>query len=362
MPVINVTDNLREIIRNSRQETKTSGAELAQDIHKGKAYISQLENGKISTVEINVLVEIFRNIYKNMRDDEFNEFIQNVLDNASMKMTAEDMRHEKWLAWFNYQVRQFPVEDKLINFIREKLEKLNLAPAKLVEIINRNEGLDVSDNLKKKNQIYISIIPTDNGYAVKESIKFDTVDKILSKKIIKTNYVQMQGIIWNIFRQEGLTDTDAQIQTSKVLYENNYMTLKERQEYMQKKAEEKEEHNERIDFYDLIPSNRDKEFHDLLKKIDKYFNMLRDEDVLYAIDTAKQCIKNLQCDPGIIFAILRLHFDGLSDWSRREKRQFIIDLGNFVNSKIQSHNQNSDDLSKDASSIEKPISEETTSD
>ncbi len=335
MPTIRITDKLRDTIIDSRKQYKINGSELSEKIKKGKAYISQIENGKIKSIDPEVLINLFRYIYYDKPEESFQLLIQEVLDGATTSLSKKEIEHEEWLIIFNYHIRLFPVEQSLIDFIRNKLSELNLTPEELISIVNKNEGLPNPEDYKVKNKLYITINPTINGFTAEQSIKFDLpldfLTKILNKEVVKCNYIQMQGIIWNLFHIECTDSETAHKETQKVLYSNGFMTLDERQEYMNKIASQKESDNQEFTIYDLIPSEKEKIFaknsDELLNKIKNYLFFVRDRDILNALNTLTDIQKNL-IDIGFLVTIMRLNYSRIE---KSQRKLFLKDLIKFIN-------------------------------
>ena len=134
MPYVNITQALRDIIKEERKKRDISTISLSESIKKGKAYISQIESGKISSIELQTFYDIFEKII-DMPDSERNEYIQNnILDKATFKFSNKEIEKQEWFITFDMKIRQFPINDDLRSIIKEKRTNLGKSPESLVSL------------------------------------------------------------------------------------------------------------------------------------------------------------------------------------------------------------------------------------
>ncbi len=307
MPSFELTENLRQTIRDLRKRKKKRGDELSKELGKGASYISQIENGKIKEIDFDLLDEIFHKI-TDLPEKQYEDFINNLIDETSSHLTTEELQHETWMHQFNHEIRKYPITDSLIEFIQNKLTDLNYTPEEFVSIINENRGLEGAE-LPEANKLNIEIIDTGNGgFGVFSSIRFDLPDdfitKILSKQITTINYINMQGIIFNLFLSDNNTIKEAHEKTDQLLYDNQFYTIRQRNKLIQDKLKEKQDKNEKFTFYDVQPTDYDKKYTMLKDDIGKAFDFLRDKDIVYTCDRLETLQKNMHNDLGFITAIM----------------------------------------------------------
>ena len=208
---------------------------------------------------------------------------------------------------FNLEIRQYPITDSLIEFIETSLQKLNYTPEEFVAIINKNRGLE-DITLSESNKLKIEIIDSGNGnLGVCSSIRFDLpkdfINNILSKKQKTISYVNMQGILFNIFLSENYSTDEAHNKTSGLLYENKFYTIEQRNKIIRDRLKEKAEKNETFTFYDIQPTDYDKKYAKIKSDIDDCLNFLRDKNIVYACERLEELSKNMHNDLGLIIAI-----------------------------------------------------------
>lgn len=307
MPSIELTENLRNTIRDLRKKKKKRGDELSKELGKGASYISQVENGKIKEMDFDLLNQIFHKI-TDLSGGQYNEFIKNLLDTAASHMTNEELQYEKWMHQFNYEIRKYPITDGLISFINDKLTQLHYTSQEFVSIINQNRGLE-DVNIEESNKLYIDIIDKGNGsWGLFTSIKFDLpldfIDNILNKKMTSINYVNMQGVLYNIFISEGYTSEEAHKQATAILDQNNFYTIQKRNQLIHDNIKEKTSNNEDFTFYDVQPTDYDKKYEILKHDIIGGINALRDKNILYTCDRLDELLKNMKYDLGLAIAVM----------------------------------------------------------
>lgn len=351
MPNIELTENLRTTIRTLRKEQKKRGDELSKELGKGASYISQIENGKIKEIDFSLLNKIFKKI-TNLPKDEYIKYMEQIIDQTATHMTKEELEHEKWLHQFNYELREFPITDFLIEFITEHLNQLKYTPEEFIDIMNQNRGLDVSDSESlESNKLYIQISEEEKGVKIITHIKFhlptDYIANIISRKQQTINYITMQGILYNIFLCEGLSSDDSSKSCKKILRENGFLTIKERNKIITQNIKEKAEKNEHFTLYDVQPTDYDKEYISIKGYINHNFDALRDQNLKYTLDKMKVLKKNVDADFGLTFALMSSSLYDIPSEKRKDFwKAYTVLLKSFINSSTDNnkgHNKSPQD-------------------
>lgn len=344
MPNIELTETLRTTIRTLRKEKKKRGDELSKELGKGASYISQIENGKIKEIDFDLLDNILRRI-TDLQGDAYSKYISNIIDNSISHMTKEELQHEEWMHQFDFEIRQYPIQDSVITYIKEHLSSLNYTPKEFVEIINQNRGLkNVPDaETLEPNKIKINIIDHGNGsYHVQSTIKFDLpltfVEDILSKKKTTISYINMEGILYNLFLSESCPEELINEKCKIYLKDHGFLTIKERNKRIRDSIKQKNDNNEHFTFYDVQPTDYDKQYVMIREDIDNGFDFLRDKNLAYAIKKLKQLSLNMHDDLGFTTAIMssplsKIPADKKKDfWSKyKDLLQSYIDDSNTDN-------------------------------
>ncbi len=323
MPSFELTENLRQTIRDLRKKKKKRGDELSKELGKGASYISQIENGKIKEIDFDLLTEIFHKI-TDLPENEYNNFLNKLLDDAVSHMTKDELLQEKWMHQFNHEIRKFPITNSIISFITSSLDSLGYSPEEFIGIVNENRTLEDIE-IAEPNKLNIEVFDTGNGsFKIFSSIRFqlpiDFLDNIISKQIQTINYINMQGIIFNLFLLlNGNNIEDAHTQADKILYENHFFTIEERNNLIRAKVEEKVKNNENFTFYDIQPTDYDKQYTKLIEDIENGLDFLRDKDIVYTCKRLKELSKNMHDDLGFTIAIMSAP---LSQITAERKQEF----------------------------------------
>lgn len=346
MPNIELTETLRTTIRTLRKEKKKRGDELSRELGKGASYISQIENGKIKEIDFDLLDNILRRI-TDLRGDDYSKYISNIIDNSISHMTKEELQHEEWMHQFDFEIRKYPIQNSVIDYIKEHLSALNYTPEEFVEIINQNRGLENFPNpeILEPNKIKINIVDHGDGsYHVQCSIKFDLpktfIKDILSKKITTISYINMEGILYNLFLSESCPEELIHEKCKNFLREHGFLTIKERNQHIRESIKQKSDNNEHFTFYDVQPTDYDKQYVSIKKDIDNGFDFLRDTNLAYAIKKLNQLSLNMHDDLGFTTAIMS---SPLSKIPTDKKKDFWLKYKNLLNAYI-------DDINKDGNS------------
>lgn len=334
MPTVPLTENLRDTIKDLRKEKKKRGDELSREIGKGAAYISQVENGKIKEIDFDLLDKIFRRI-TDLPENQYEDFMNNLLDENGSHLSKEELQQEKWMHQFNHEIRKYPISDSLIEFIQNKLNELHYTPEEFVSVINQNRGLEGLE-ITEPNKLNIEIMDTgDGGYRVMSSIRFDLpsdfISKILLKEMKTISYINMQGILFNLFLSDNCSMDEAHIKTENLLFDNQFYTIRQRNKLIREKMKEKKSNNEKFTYYDVQPTDYDKQYSKMRDDIINGFNFLRDKDIVYACERLETLQKNMHDDLGFITAIMSAP---LYKISAESKKKFWKDYANLVQSYI----------------------------
>lgn len=324
MPIIQVNDTLRNVIREERKKRGIQGHVLAKDIKKSASYISQIESGTISTMDTSVLYALFKRII-DLPEEDLPDYLMSLVGADNIKLSEEDIEEQEWLINLEYQFRQFPITKEIINFLNKKLTELNITARQLIEQINKNEGMEKELLDKLKDNIVWIKVDTDGRCetAIKFVLENDFIDKILNKKIKSINKINMQGILFNIFRLEKMSPPDAIFKADQTLAEFKFYTLEERNKWIEKAKAE----NLNIDTLIL---KEDSDCNNNINKIVKFFITLRDIDCGYGLDVFSNLNKSLEQNKNLTYAMLKQEFFKLKDLNDDRKREFINEVKQLI--------------------------------
>jgi len=316
MATITITDELINIIKTERKQRKFKSNELSKLLKKNTSFISQLENGGIKQLDLNIFYEIFETLIPD--DKNRSEFVTDLLKKQSVKLTKDEIKKQLWMATFDLQYRLIPITEELVEFLIEEKDMLKVkgfTGNNIIDMVNLNEGLE--QNLKE-NQVHAEY--TDNGelnFSIKFKLGDSLVNDIISKKVAKINYVNLLGVINAIYKLEGHSKEDSYDLAQKILYKNKFYTLTEKNSIIKQKNNE-------------LLSEPDKEFLELRNMLFSRISYLGDKDVKYMHNKFSVLLNNLTDELSLTLAVIGVSLVELKEVDRSTKQSFINEFKEMV--------------------------------
>jgi len=319
VPTITVTAELINIIKSERKLRNFNSGDLSRDLKKNTSYISQLENGKISQLDL----KIFHDIFEKLIPDETNrsEFVSNLLNNLSVKYSKDEIKKQVRMTNFDLQFRLIPIPEEIIEFLKDKkiqLEEKGFSTKNIIDKVNLNEDLndDFSDNLKE-NQIYIEYDNDGNlTWSIKFKLKDDLIEDIINKVETTINYINLLGIVNAIYKLEGSSKEDSYELAQKTLSERKFYTLIERNSIIKQNEE--------------LLSKPDKDFLELKKNLFGRISFLGDKDVNYMNKKFSVLLNNLYDELPLTLAIIGVSLAELKEIDSGVKKKFITEYKEMI--------------------------------
>lgn len=355
---IKITDKLIDIIKQERIKKNLSARELSTLLGKSQSYISTLERGKIDYIKSDIFIDIFKTIL-NCSDEEFQKYMNTLLSNITYKSGNKNSPEQEWIMQFDYVLRKIPINEDIIDDINTKLLKINKDSKDLLRKINQNQYLEDKDKYKDNE---FKVIAADDKISIgacKFNMKQDFIDSVLNKEIKTINYINMRGIVYNLFLLEGFKDSEASNLTDAYLREHKFYTLEELVE-ARKKAQIQDFQNKKEDFYSLenLP-DYEIEFEKHLQKIIGHFKFVRDLNISYALSSIKELDHNFDFDPKFMLALFKMPFYKLDKFSFKEKQNFLIKIVKLLLIEVKSHkdknSNNKDSANKEIDNSTPPV-------
>src|SRR5665648_875314 len=318
MPTITVTDELVNIIKTERKQREFKSNELSSNLKKNTSFISQLENGRIKQLDLNLFFEIFETLIPDEKNRS--EFVNDLLKKLSVKLTDDEIKKQLWMATFDLQYRLIVIPEKIIEFLIDKIAILklkNFTTKDIIDLVNLNEGLDELQNLKE-NQVYAEY--TDNGelvFSIKFKLEDSLIDNIINKSQIKISYINILGIVNAIFKLEGHTKEESVNLSKEILYESKFYTLIERDSIIKRKNK------------DLL-SEPDKEFIKLKDMLLNKIDFLGDKDVEYINKRLSVLLNNLNEELTLTLAVIGVSLVDLNEVDISVKKKFISEFKEMI--------------------------------
>jgi|GEM_PF-6005478 len=328
MPYIQVTDELIKLVKEQRKKNKISSEILANSIGKSRAYISQFENNRISIIDIEIFEKMLRTASQMSDDISFNNYIENIL-----RINSNQLQKEEWMFVFDFQIRTFVIPEGIIEFIKIKCDDMTIKYENLIEEINKNKNLLYAETYEP-NRIKIILDNEKLATAIRFKLPRNYIEDICKKKIRKSNYINLLGILYNLYLLDGDTDEMAHKKANDLLTQYDIITILERNRKRELNLKNHIDAGEEIEPEDYEVTEYDKEFAKAFKKTVFWFKHLNDEKPSEAYEYLIQANKNFDSDWRLIFAILKLPFNQLELLPRSEKQGFFKELKELLNTYI----------------------------
>ena len=321
MPKVKLTQELSNALKNTRNDKGIKAADVAKHIKKSLAFISKLENKMAEHVELDVLIEIFKFLFG--EDENLDEFINPLLEKATIELTPEEIKKREWIMVFDLEYRRIPIPALLVEFINSKLAKLNLTPEQVILEMNKNDELSDKDKYNKnKNSLILRSNKESSNSIIVFELKDNLLTEILNGERKTSNYITMEGIVRTIYKIEGFTVDDAINEAISTLNTNKFYSL-----YEKKKLFAKNNRNENID---ALLTEYDKENFKTVNSIIKHISVLSDWDIDYANKNLKNLDDSFNIDPPFIMAIIGSKFSKLKNVKKGNKKQFISEINKLI--------------------------------
>lgn len=341
MPYTKITNDLSDTIKNLRSITKTTAADLAKAISRSSGYISNLENGKTSQIELSELFKIF-NFFKN-KNDECDIIITQFLDKGILPyLSKAETREQEEFIRFDKQFRKIKIPKSFIEYIKSELQQSSLTSFEIMEEVNSNRYIDNPDQYKKN---VIVIIQDERG--IGERIIFDLDEKflqdILDGKITSTNYINLDGLLYGLYLKLGYDVETALKNAHHRLIEDKIYTFEERKRLIKEENVGLVFNRPNLDSTHL-PDDVN-EFYDISKKIFDILEVLNDVNPEYTLNKLQLLYNNLQQPKSRDFTLgcLGLPFNLTETLSQAERKQLYKDIHQLITERCKSNNNNNID-------------------
>ena len=313
-----VTPELITTIKNFRKNENIKSADLSQKLNKNTSFISLIENGRVKNLDIDIFYKIFEIIIPDEKKRV--EIINNSLIIYSNKLTEEEIKKQIWMITFDLQYRKQIIPNEVVEFLKQKTELLSergINTIGIIEKLNKNEELDDKDKYET-NKVHVEFKNDRLEISIKFDLKENIIDEIIEKKIMKSNYANLWGIISTIFILEGHNNSESKNMAEELLLKYKFYTLLEKQNKLTA---------ENIDNF-LNP--QDKEFRELFQTIISYLKFYGDKDADYINSKLRVMRSNIKEEPSLTFGIIGVPLIDLKNLNKENRQQFVNDFRELV--------------------------------
>lgn len=320
MPEVDITPALRDVIKTHRKEIKLRGDDLSRKLKKNTSYISQLETGKLKTIDISVLNQIFEELFQNDTVEDRNKKISEIYKNLELTLSDKELKRQEWLTVMDLQYRLIPIPDSLIDYIQTEIKNLNSTPQMLVTEINKNTPLKESFSEEEINNMednHVNQVFTKHSshMFIKFNLPLNYISDILAKTTKRCNYITMQGIIFNILKLQNLNNDDAYDTAKQILLDNKFYSL------LQKQKIPKD--SDRLASYDV-------EFQKNIDELIDILSIINDRQPDFLNPILEPFICNIKKVPDISFSLIKKDISSLHKLNIDNKKAFIKDFEKLI--------------------------------
>jgi len=331
MAKVDVTLELADTIRNLRIQNKVQANKVAKRINKSPAYISKLESGNLLTItndDLNAILEVITN------KDDSESILEQVYSSLVFHFSEEEIEEQIWLNNFDMIERNIPVPNSLRDYIRNKIEVLNISRHYLLGRINSNECLqnDIKENTLYEFNRFYAFPNNDNlKQFIKIHISEELLDKVLDSKELSVPYYVMYSILYYIYKIENFPhmisisnedNTNLQKDVTRTLNSFKYYSIIERQRLIS--------YHRRTEEFENILNSFDLENINYINHVLGAYRFLSDKDVCLANDIFKAYCSNLDWDLGFMMNLMKLDFQKLDNISFTNKKRLLDDISNII--------------------------------
>lgn len=325
MPEVNVTPALRDTIKHYRKKIHLRGDSLSRTLQKNTSFISQLETGKIETIDTNLLYKIFDEIFQNDSPEDRSKKTDKILSQLQISLSDKELERQRWMIVMDLQYRLIPIPESVIKYIKDKLTELDITAEELINHVNQNKSLyenyssEEIQNMED-NKVYPLFDKQRRGMYIKFNLPTSYISDIFSGKIIRCNFVTLQTLIYNIYLLEGLSYEKAIQESEDYLFKNKFYTLLQKQHLPL--------NSDKLASYDI-------DFEKKLQRLKNQLSAINDRQPDFLNELLDILYNNIKEDPSLTFSLLRRDLTTLSKLSINNKKNFMKDFDSLISEYIK---------------------------
>ena len=244
MSEITVSKELSSIIKRLRKLTSTTAKELAEKIDRSTGYISNIENGKVSKIELYDIINIFEffndranSIQEDKSGINIKEQCSNIINNFFLNESEEplddkELMERQEFILFDKQFRTIQITPEYIKYVSSELEENNITAIDVIRELNTNRHLPNAEALPKNKLILNSASHSIMTLSIAFELDETFLSDILDNKRTTSNYINLQGIIYAIYILKGMSSKKASVESNLTLLDCKIYNLIELRQIM----------------------------------------------------------------------------------------------------------------------------------
>lgn len=333
---IRLSESVGLQLKEFRMQYKVKAKDIADYIGKSPAYISKLEKGQIQQISKKELVKLTNYIADS--EDGYYIFCEKI---ASMAQPKE-LEQETFLLNFDLMERKVPINDEVVEEIKERMESCRVTVEDLIAYINQNE--DLGPDFLKEHKINPRNIEKNVWYPYQEAditersrnfiileYKKEKLEKLLNREIQKCEYMFPYAVIHHLlkiyYKEKGKTLDDnlitkCQDETEQILLKYKCYSLSVQARFSAQSSTEEE--------YKKLLSSFDIDNMEYVSQIMRHIHFLSSYDVEYINKKLKIIVDNFNSDASFTLAFMATSLLNIKELQTSLKKEFLKDVMKLV--------------------------------
>lgn len=344
---IRLSESIGLQLKEFRTQHQIKAKDIANFIEKSPAYISKLEKGQIKQIDKKELVKITNFITGS--NEGYYLFCEKIAS------TAEPKEFEKDTLLLNFDLidRKLPLNNEVINELKERMVSLNISPEDLAIYINQNE--DLGPDFLLEHKIDISSIekniwiPYQEADCTETSRNFilleystERIERFINGEIHKCEYMLPFAMLHHLlkisYKRKGKTLNEdliknCQEEAEQILLKYKFYSLSVQSKFgAQSDTEEG---------YKKLLSTFDVDNMEYISQILSGIHFLSSYDVEYTNKKLKIIVENFkECDPSFSLAFMATPLLGIKELQPSLKKEFLNEVVKLVDKYTELANTN----------------------
>lgn len=321
MKTIYLTQNFSELLRQFRIRNGKSAKDICTIINRTPSYLSKLESGMTKKIESSLFISICNAIAEN-EDDGIVSFISFSFQKQNIKNFDADTMLT--LANIDDVLYKFYSPKALLEYIKSKMDSLNISLIDLVTELNSNKDLQSLPDNKLDTieaNLYSYTDDSKEQIVIKLYYTREEIENILNGSQ-KSNYATLNAILYTIYKLSGMTNDNAGIKAIKTLNERFKIISTRKKHIITINSIEDEEK-----YLGTLEPSVEKDYQSVIEGIRLALLISQNKGGSNRITKLKQ---NLANDLGFTFTYISTDLSKITSLPKKHKKEFIQELQTLI--------------------------------
>lgn len=348
MSTTKVTPELGKTIKELRKLTDTTSKDIADLIGKSTGYISNIENCKTPFIDCQDVFKIFK--FLEEKDSSISSRISQFLDNLKIDFSEDEIEErqneKRFYIMFDEQYRVVHIENLLVEYLKAQIANSDITATDIMRELNSNRYLSNEDKDIKPNLLHVKHLEEKIAQtAIRFELPEVLLDDILNKKVRRSNYITLFGIVYALQILKGKEEEEAKADASDILYRKRIYTLDQRNAII--KEEEIKNITSDIKRIDKdtskLPQNEIAYYNTLRQFVD-VLGIIKDNNVDYVVSALYRLVKNLKNHKtaSMCLALIGTNLKALEDIPPKEQIAIYKEMRQLMDNRVKEALKNED--------------------